>query len=115
MTKIQFPLGTLVKMRDDDLGNGKMGVVVPDSFSCCGEREVLVEWDGESERGVLSQLLEAVGVVQLPVDQKGCSNCVYSTGITCLRYLPGRIGMLFSAGVQNKRIPNRIPPRCQSQ
>ena len=118
MPKNQFPFGTLVRMKDDALGNGKTGVVVPDSFGCCGEREVLVEWDGEKNgdvRGIPFQFLEAVGTVKLPPDQEGCRNCIYFTGIDCLRYLPGRVGMLFSAGRQNKRIPNRIPPHCQSQ
>jgi len=109
MKKDSLPAGTMVRNKD----NGKIGVVVFDSFGCCSSNEIPVEWDGQTGvEGTDWRILEILEVIKPKVNFKKCKDCIFYNG-RCLRYTPGRIAMLYNEN-KGKRIPKRIYPHCQS-
>lgn len=110
---------TLVKRKSD----GKLGVIVPDSFGCCDEG-VAVVFDGNSYyQETMPDNLEVIGHENAIADFKKCGGglgeqcCIFltadATGFTCDRFSSLRASIIFKDDMVSKRYPVEMYPNCQ--
>ena len=106
--------------------NGNEGVTVRDSFSCCGQEETPVVWNGETySTGTETKRLEVVGPYKADPDPNKCGAgkgddcCIFlavgANGMCCERFSSLRNTLLFKTGMSAKRDPPEPYPDCMNQ
>ena len=116
--KSEFQIGVVVKNKD-----GHLGVVITDSFGCCGDDEIPVVYDGINYySGTDYRELEVVGPENAKADPEKCGAgtgeqcCIFlvvgSEGFECQRFGSMRNTLIFRE-MKAKRHPTQLYPYCQ--
>lgn len=114
-------IGTKVRNKETE----KIGVVINDTYRCCGENELLVVYENDVYAlGTDISNLENLGPENAQADPEKCGAnqngkcCLFlacdPTGYSCTRFTTRRDGVILSAnGKTLKRVPDKMYPYCQ--
>ena len=112
--------GTVVVRKD-----GTKGIIINDSFNCCGPNEVAVVYEGSTAfLGTDVEDLEVIGPENAKADMEKCGAgkgeecCIFltigSNGPGCERFGSLRDSLIFRRSqMRAKREPDKLFPNCQ--